>query len=81
MRAADEKRVFVVHQASEMDTREQRSVRRPADISHTIFRQRPQEHDERTVIVVIHCLITCNYLQLTFPIRKPKELGQNTFCK
>ena len=81
MRAADEKRVFVVHQASEMDTREQRSVRRPADISHTIFRQRPQEHDERTVIVVIHCLITCNYLQLTFPIRKLKELGQNTFCK
>lgn len=51
IRAADEKRVLVVHQAPEMDTREQRSVRRPADISHTISRQRPQEHDERTVII------------------------------
>ena len=51
MRAADEQRVLVVHQAPEMDTREQRSVRKPADISHTISRQRPQEHDERTVII------------------------------
>ena len=51
MRAADEQRVLVVHQAPEIDTREQRSVRRPADISHTISRQRPQEHDERTVII------------------------------
>ena len=45
MRADDEKRVLVVHQAPEMDTREQRSAHRPA--AH----KRPQEHDERTVII------------------------------
>ena len=51
MRAADEQRAFVIHQAQETDTREQRSAHRPADISHTFSRQCPQEHDERTVIV------------------------------
>ena len=51
MRVADEKPVLVVHQAPEMDIREQRSAHRPADISHTFFRQCPQEHDERTVII------------------------------
>ena len=51
MRAADEQRAFVVHQAQETDTREQRSAHRPADMSHTISHKRPQEHDERTVIV------------------------------
>ena len=49
MRAADEQRAFVVHQAQEMDTREQRSAHRPANMSHTISHKRPQEHDERTV--------------------------------
>ena len=50
MRAADEHRAFVVHQAQEMDRREQRrTVYRPGDIRHIISRQRPQEHDERTV--------------------------------
>ena len=82
MTAADEQQVLVVHHAPEMDIREQRSGHRPADISHTFSRQCPQEHDERTVIVS-HSLLNnlYNYLQLTFPISKPKELGQNTFCK
>ena len=51
MRVADEQRVLVVHHSPEMDIREQRSAHRPANISHTISRQRPQEHDERTVII------------------------------
>ena len=51
MRTADEQRVLVVHQAQEMDTREHRSAHRHADISHTVSRRRPQEHDERTVII------------------------------
>ena len=41
MRAADEQRVLAVHQAQEMDIREQRSAHRPADISHTISHKRP----------------------------------------
>ena len=51
MRAADDQRAFVVHQAQETDRREQRTVYRPADIRHIISRQRPQEHDERTVSI------------------------------
>ena len=51
MRAADEQRAFVVHLAQEMDRREQRTVYRPGNIRHIISRQRPQEHDERTVSI------------------------------
>lgn len=49
MRPACERRTLIVHEASEMDTREQRSERTTADRRQSIFRQRPQEHDERTV--------------------------------
>ena len=49
MRPACERRAFVVHEASEMDTGEPRSERTTADRRQSIFRQRPQEHDERTV--------------------------------
>ena len=62
MRAADGQRAFVVPQAPEMDTREQRSVRRPADISHTISHKRPQEHDERTVTMNHSLLFNNLYL-------------------
>ena len=49
MRPAYERRALVVHEASEMDTGEQRSERTTTDRRQSIFRQRPQEHDERTV--------------------------------
>ena len=50
MRPACERRAFIVHEASEMDIGEQRSERTTAaDRRQSIFRQRPQEHDERTV--------------------------------
>ena len=49
MRAADDQRAF--HQAQETDRTEQRTVYRPADIRHITYRQRPQEHDERTVSI------------------------------
>ena len=49
MRPAFERRAFIVHEALEMDTGEQRSERTTADRRQSIFRQRPQEHDERTV--------------------------------
>ena len=62
MRAADEQRAFVVHQAQEMDTREQRSAHRPVNISHTISRKRPQEHDERTVTISHSLLFNNLYL-------------------
>ena len=51
MRATDDQKAFVVHLAQEMDRREQRAVYRPADIGHITSRQRPQEHDERTVSI------------------------------
>ena len=62
MRAADEQRAFVVHQAQETDTREERSANRPADISHTISHKRPQEHDERTVTMNHSLLFNNLYL-------------------
>ena len=49
MRPAYERRALIVHEASEMETGEQRSERTTADRRQGIFRQRPQEHDERTV--------------------------------
>ena len=49
MRPACERRALVVHEASEMDTGKERSERTTADRRQSIFRQRPQEHDERTV--------------------------------
>ena len=39
------------HLAQETDRTEQRTVYRPADIGHITYRQRPQEHDERTVSI------------------------------
>lgn len=49
MRAADDQRAF--HLAQETDRTEHRTVYRPADIGHITYRQRPQEHDERTVSI------------------------------
>lgn len=49
MRPACERRALIVHEASDMDTEEQRSERTTAGRRQSIFRQRPQEHDERTV--------------------------------
>ena len=49
MGPACERGALIVHEASEMDTGEQRSERTTADRRQSIFRQRPQEHDERTV--------------------------------
>ena len=72
MRTANEQRVFVVHQAQEMDTREERLAHRPADISHTFSRHRPQEHDERTVIIS-HSLL--NFVALG-SIYSTKTMGQ-----
>ena len=48
VRPACERRALIVHEASEMDTGEQRSERTTAERRQSIFR-RPQEHDERTV--------------------------------
>ena len=48
-RPAWERRALIVHEASEGDTGEQRSERTTADRRQSIFRQRPQEHDEPTV--------------------------------
>lgn len=49
MRAANDQRAFDL--AQETDRTEQRTVYRPADIGHITSRQRPQEHDERTVSI------------------------------
>ena len=49
MRPACERTALIVHEASEMETGEQRSERTIANRRHSVFRQRPQEHDERTV--------------------------------
>ena len=49
MRPACERRALIVHEASYMDTEEQRSERTTAGRRQSIFRQHPQEHDERTV--------------------------------
>ena len=83
MRPAYERRALVVHEASEMDTGEQRSERTTADRRQSIFRQRPQEHDERTVSKS-HSLLFNNsvlyHLQFSFPGSISKALGLNTFC-
>ena len=49
IRPAYERRALIVHEASDMDTEEQRSERTTAGRRQSIFRQHPQEHDERTV--------------------------------
>ena len=61
MRPACERRTFIVHEASKMDTGEQRSERTTADKRQSIFRQRPQEHDERTEVKIIRCCLTTQF--------------------
>ena len=45
-----DQRAFVVHLAQETERTEQGTIR-PTDIGHITYRQRPQEHDERTVSI------------------------------
>ena len=73
MRAADDQRAF--HLAGETDRTEQRTVYRPADIGHITYRQRPQEHDERTVSIghSLPFLITYTDFKSAFSISIPKE--------
>ena len=72
MRAADDQRAF--HLAQETDRTEQRTVYRPADFGHITYRQRPQEHDERTVSIghSLPFLITCTDFKSAFSISIPK---------
>lgn len=84
MRPACERRALIVHEASDMDTEEQRSERTTAGRRQSIFRQRPQEHDEQTVSKVIRCCLTtvlfCTAFQFTFSVSIPKAFGLNTLC-
>ena len=70
MRPAYERRALVVHEASEMDTGKQRSERTTADRGQSIFRQRPQEHDERKVSKS-HSLLFNNSVLYRFAIFLP----------
>jgi len=74
MRPACERRALIVHKSSEMDTGEQRSERTTPDRRQSIFRKRPQEHDERTVSES-HSLLFNNSFSIYLFCKYTKGIG------
>ena len=84
MRPACERTALMVQEASEMETGEQRSERTIANRRHSIFRQRPQEHDERTVSkshsLLFHNSLVLYRFSIYFSVSIQKALGLSTLC-